>query len=56
MVKKPDKAEKPNELSQLDKFKETAKQVETDDSEEGFDAKLKKVAVKPAAGPQRPKS
>lgn len=30
---------------QLDKFKETAKQVETDDSEEAFDRALKKVAI-----------
>lgn len=45
MVKRPDKAVKP-EKSQLDKFKEAAKQVETDDSEERFDRALKKVAAK----------
>ena len=38
--------------SQIDKFKEAARDLETDDSEEAFDAKLKKVA-KPTA--QRPK-
>ncbi|MBN9346284.1 MAG: hypothetical protein J0I48_08790 [Devosia sp.] len=43
MVKKPDKPEKPKELSQLDKFKETAKQAETDDSEAGFDRALRRV-------------
>lgn len=30
--------------SQLERFKETAKQVETNDSEEAFDRTLKKVA------------
>jgi hypothetical protein len=30
--------------SQLERFKETAKQVETDDSEEAFDRALKRVA------------
>lgn len=43
MVKKLDDR-KANELSQLDKFKETAKQVETDNSEEAFDRALKRVA------------
>ena len=35
--------EKPKE-SQVDKFKEAARELETDDSEEAFDAKLKKIA------------
>lgn len=30
--------------SQIDKFKEAARELETDDSEAAFDAKLKKVA------------
>lgn len=30
--------------SQLDKFKETAREVETDDSEEAFDRALRRVA------------
>lgn len=30
--------------SQIDKFREAARELETDDSEEAFDAKLKKVA------------
>jgi hypothetical protein len=29
---------------QIDKFKETAKQVETDDSEQNFDRALKKIS------------
>lgn len=33
--------------SQLDKFKEAARQLETDDDDERFEAKLKKL-VKPA--------
>jgi len=33
--------------SQLAKFKEAAKQAETDDSEEAFDRALKKVAIQP---------
>ena len=31
-------------MSQIDKFKDAARELETDDSEEAFDAKLKKVA------------
>jgi len=41
---KPDK-------SQIDKFREAARELETDDSEEAFDAKLKKVAK---ASPSKP--
>jgi hypothetical protein len=33
-----------NEPTQLDRFKEAARQLETDDDEARFDAKLKKVA------------
>jgi len=40
---------------QLDKFKEAAREVRTDDSEERFDRVLKKVA-KPAPKPQDHKS
>ena len=36
--------EKSQNKSQLERFKETAKQVETDNSEEGFNRALKKVA------------
>ena len=32
------------EKSQLDKFKEAARQLETDDDEERFDEKLKRLA------------
>lgn len=39
-------------MSQIDKFKEAARELETDDSEEAFDAKLKKVA-KPAQLPKK---
>jgi hypothetical protein len=40
-----DKQEKPK--SQFDKFKEAAREVETDDREEAFDAIVKKVAKAP---------
>ena len=36
------------EKKQFDKFKETAKQLETDDSEVRFDRALKRVAKAPA--------
>lgn len=39
-----DKNQEPDKRPQIDKFKETAKQVETDDSEERFDRALRKVA------------
>lgn len=42
--------------SQLERFKETAKQVETDDSEEGFDRALKKVSKASAQTKRRPKA
>jgi hypothetical protein len=33
--------------SQVDKFKEAARELEADDSEEAFDANLKKIAKAP---------
>ncbi|MCA0921476.1 hypothetical protein [Pseudooceanicola nanhaiensis] len=36
-----------NEKSQLDKFKEAARQLETDDDEERFDERLKKIVKRP---------
>jgi hypothetical protein len=35
--------------SQVEKFKEAARDLGTDDSEEAFDAKLKKIATAPAS-------
>jgi hypothetical protein len=35
--------------SQVDKFKEADRELETDDSEEAFDAKLKKIAKAPVS-------
>lgn len=35
---------KSSDKSQLDRFKETARELETDDSEEAFDLVLKRVA------------
>ena len=39
--------------TQLDKFKEAAKEVETDDSEETFDRRLKQVAKAPQPKPAK---
>lgn len=36
-----------DEKTQLDKFKEAARQLETDDDEERFEKKLKKIVKKP---------
>ena len=36
------------EKSQLDKFKDAARELETDDDEARFDEKLKRVAKQPA--------
>ena len=36
-----------NKKSQLDKFKEAARELETDDREEAFDERLKRVAKSP---------
>jgi hypothetical protein len=41
MVKKQDKH------TQIEKFREAARELETDDSEEAFDAKLKNIAKAP---------
>jgi hypothetical protein len=41
--------EKSQNKSQLAKFKETAKQVETDNSVENFDKALKRVATRAAS-------
>jgi hypothetical protein len=37
--------------NQIDKFREAARELETDDSEEAFDAKLKKIAKAPPPKP-----
>lgn len=39
--------QKEQDKSQVDKFREAARELETDDSEEAFDAKLKKIAKAP---------
>lgn len=36
-----------SEKSQLDKFKEAARQLETDDDEDRFEERLKKIVKKP---------
>ena len=46
--------EKSLEKSQLAKFKETARAVETNDSEEAFDRALKRVAKPPAKTTPKP--
>lgn len=38
------KTEAPSSTPQIEKFKQAAKEMETDDSEEAFDRALKKVA------------
>jgi hypothetical protein len=45
MEKRQKESEKP--LSQIDRFKEAARELGTDDSEEAFDEKLKKIAKAP---------
>lgn len=40
--------------TQLDKFKEAARQHETDDSEAAFDAMVKKIAKAPPPKPDKP--
>lgn len=37
----------PKEPSQIDKFREAARELETDEREEAFDAALKKIATAP---------
>ena len=44
---------KPNPQSQLDKFKEAARELETNEDEAAFDRALKKIAPK-NTGPQEP--
>lgn len=46
----PDQTEKP----QVEKFKEAARELETDQSEEAFDRALKKVAKSPPPKPAKP--
>lgn len=41
------------EKSQLDKFKEAARQLETDDNEEHFEAKLKKIVKQKPSDPAK---
>ena len=41
------------EKSQVDKFKEAAREVETDDREEAFDAIVKKIAKVPPLSPEK---
>lgn len=41
--------------SQLDKFREAAREHETDDSEEHFDAIVKKIAKSPPPKDDKPK-
>ena len=44
-------AEKPGDKSQLERFKEAARQLETDDDEERFNERLKELAKqKPEKG------
>lgn len=49
-------ATKKESESQLEKFKEVARELETDDREEAFDAKLKKVAKPAKLLPTKPAS
>jgi hypothetical protein len=44
---------KESNKAQIEKFKEAARQLETDDSEEAFDEKLKKVA-RSSSPPEKP--
>ncbi|CAM3286056.1 hypothetical protein SPAN111604_14770 [Sphingomonas antarctica] len=40
--------------SQLDKFKETARDLECDEDEDAFKAKLRKIATAPKPAPEKP--
>jgi hypothetical protein len=42
---------KKEEKSQIDKFREAARELETDDSDEAFDARLKKIGKAPPPKP-----
>ncbi|MER8536666.1 hypothetical protein NKH61_27635 [Mesorhizobium sp. M1005] len=44
-----------NEKPQVEKFKEAARELETDQSEEAFDRVLKKVAKSPPPKDDKPK-
>lgn len=44
------------EKSQVDKFREAARELITDDSEEHFDAMLKKIAKAPPPAGHKPNS
>lgn len=46
----------PAPKSQIEKFREAAREVETDDREEAFDAVLKKIAKPPPPEPPKKKS
>ena len=50
-VKPPQRGDKP----QIDKFKEAARELGTDDSEAAFDANLRKVAKKPSDAKDKPR-
>jgi hypothetical protein len=41
------------EQSQADKFRDAARELETDDREEAFDATLKRIAKEPAPKDQK---
>lgn len=47
--------EKDSSKSQLEKFKEAAREVETDDREEAFDAIVKKIAKAPPPKDDKPR-
>lgn len=40
-------SQRPNDTKQIDKFRQAARDVETDDREEAFDAIVKKIAKAP---------
>lgn len=44
----------PDKPSQADKFREAAREVETDDREEAFDAALRKIAKKGTTSKEEP--
>lgn len=43
------------EKTQVDKFREAAKELDCDESEEAFDANLKRIAKSPPPKGERPK-
>ena len=46
----------PNGAAQIDKFRELARELETDDDEARFDERLKKLATAPAKPKPPPKA